>query len=469
MTSNSDYTILIADDESSIIEGLSALLIEEDYKTKTARDGDGALTLLKEETIPLALVDLNMPGRTGLEILKEVKSQNISTEVIIITGQGTIDTAVEAMKEGAYDYLTKPVQPKRLRSIVPKALERYELVANNRNLAEKNQSLSAENEKLELALEKLSKMIGEHDTMVQVNEIIDAVADTTASVLITGESGTGKELVAQAIHNKSSRNKSPFIAVNCSAFPRDLLESELFGHEKGAFTGAVKEKAGCFEMADNGTLFLDEIGEMPADTQAKLLRVLEEKNFRRLGGMKEISVDVRVVAATNRDIKAALDDGTLREDLYFRLSVMDVELPPLRDRISDLPLIANEFINNFNNKNNKQVKGFSDECLDILKKYHWPGNVRELRNLIERAVILCKGDTIAVEHLPKHIFYLNENSGEGDSIQLGKPLEEIEKEVIYKTLEMTNNNKTKAAQVLGISLKTMHNKLNKYFLDEGAE
>lgn len=469
MASNTDYTILIADDESSIIEGLAALLNEEDYKTKTARDGDGALTLLKEETIPLALVDLNMPGRTGLEILKEVKAQNIPTEVIIITGQGTVNTAVEAMKEGAYDYLTKPVQPKRLRSIVPKALERYDLAARNRNLVEKNQSLSSENKKLELALEKLSRMIGEHDSMVEVNEIIDAVADTTASVLITGESGTGKELVAQAIHNKSSRSKEPFIAVNCSAFPRDLLDSELFGHEKGAFTGAIKEKAGCFELANNGTLFLDEIGEMPIDTQAKLLRVLEEKTFWKLGGTKEISVDVRVVAATNRDIKTALADGLLREDLYFRLSVMDIELPPLRERISDLPLIAEEFIKKFNMSNNKQVKRFSDECLDILNKYHWPGNVRELRNLIERAVILCKGDTIEVSHLPKHIFYLNNNSVEGDAIQLGKSLEEIEKEVIYKTLEMTNNNKTKAAQLLGISLKTMHNKLNKYFLDDEVE
>ncbi len=291
------------------------------------------------------------------------------------------------------------------------------------------------------------------------------MADTSANVLIIGESGTGKELVARAIHKKSSRVKGPFIAINCSAFPREILENELFGHERGAFTGALKEKPGCFEMADGGTLFLDEIGEMPADTQTKLLRVLEEMSFRRLGGTKEIKVDVRVVAATNRKIQKSIKDGLLREDLYFRLSVMEIELPPFRERMSDLLPLINEFLKIFNEKNSKEVKGFSPECLEVLRKYNWPGNIRELKNLVERAVILCDGDTVELKHLPKNLFTsLQKESGE--SIELGKELHEIEKDVIFKTLKMTDNNKTKAAQILGISLKTMHNKLNKYYKED---
>lgn len=461
MAQNADYRILIADDEPSITAGLSALLEIEDYRVATVNNGAEALKLLRKGNFDLILADLMMPGLTGLDILREVNKAKLPIEVIIITGQGSIDTAVEAMKEGAYDYLTKPVDPKRIRSIIPKALERHELVR-------RNQRLKAKNRQLEQTLKGLSKfgdLIGSHEKMRQVYDIIDAVADTTANVLITGESGTGKELVAAAIHQKSSRAGGPFIAVNCSAFPRDILENELFGHEKGAFTGAVKEKAGCFEMADGGTLFLDEIGEMPPDTQSKLLRILEERRFRRLGGTKEITVDVRVLAATNREIKTALKEGTLREDLYFRLSVMDIELPPLRQHMSDLMLLTDEFLHSFNQRNNKDVHAFSPECLDLMKTYHWPGNVRELRNMVERAVILCKGDTVELQHLPRHMFF-PATGGDEDAVQLGKPLHEIEKEIIFKTLEKTNNNKTKAAQILGISLKTLHNKLNKYFLDE---
>lgn len=460
MAQNADYRILIADDESSITEGLSALLELEDYRVDTVNNGAEALRLLRKENFDLILADLMMPGLTGLDILREVNKAKLPIEVIIITGQGSIDTAVAAMKEGAYDYLTKPVDPKRIRSIIPKALERHELVRRNQRLKAKNQQL----EQTLKGLSKFGDLIGSHEKMRQVYDIIDAVADTTANVLITGESGTGKELVAAAIHQKSSRAGGPFIAVNCSAFPRDILENELFGHEKGAFTGAVKEKAGCFEMADGGTLFLDEIGEMPPDTQSKLLRILEERRFRRLGGTKEITVDVRVLAATNREIKTALKEGSLREDLYFRLSVMDIELPPLRQHMSDLMLLTEEFLQSFNQRNNKDVQAFSPECLDLMKTYHWPGNVRELRNMVERAVILCKGDTVELQHLPRHMFF-PETGGDEDAVQLGKPLHEIEKEIIFKTLEKTNNNKTKAAQILGISLKTLHNKLNKYFLD----
>ncbi|RMF65606.1 MAG: sigma-54-dependent Fis family transcriptional regulator [Calditrichaeota bacterium] len=446
--------ILIADDESSITEGLSALLELEGYKTRTANDGMETLELLEKQAFDLLLVDLKIPGRDGLEILKEVKRQELLTEVIIITGQGTISTAVEAMKAGAYDYLTKPVDPKRLRTIIPKALERRDLVAENRRLTEAVESLT-----------RYEEMIGCHEKMQEVYRIIDAVANTTANVLITGESGTGKELVARAIHNKSGRAKGPFVAVNCSAFPRDILENELFGHEKGAFTGALNAKAGCFEMADHGTLFLDEIGEMAPDTQAKLLRALEERRFRRLGGTREIEVDVRVISATNRDVQKALKEGALREDLYFRLSVMDIEMPPLRERLSDLPLLLSTFLQKFNAQNGKQVNGFSEECLQLFRSYSWPGNVRELKNTVERAVILCNEETVQIHHLPRHILSAQAGPAQ-DTITLGKTLEEIEKEVIFKTLEKTNNNKTRAAKLLGISLKTMHNKLNKYFLEQ---
>ncbi len=461
MTKAQKFKLLIADDETSITTGLSAMLELEGYETETVNDGFAALECLDRDNFDLILVDLMMPGKTGLEILREVKERRLPMEVIIITGQGSIDTAVEAIKEGAYDYLTKPVDPKRIRSIVPKALEKQTLVKENKTLV-------AEKRKLEQKVKSLSRfedMIGQDEKMQKVYGMINAVADTTANVFITGESGTGKELVARAIHTKSSRKSGPFIAVNCSAFPRDILENELFGHEKGAFTGAIKEKAGCFEMANNGTLFLDEIGEMPADTQSKLLRVLEERKFRRLGGTKEVEVDVRLVSATNRNVRTALAEGVLREDLYFRLSVMDIDLPPLRDRMSDLLLIADEFFDYFNRKNNKTIKRFSKSCIDAMQKYHWPGNIRELKNLVERAVILCQEEEVELQHLPRHIFF-SPMQDSGDTIRLGKPLHEVEKEIIFKTLEQTNNNKTKAAQILGISLKTMHNKLNKYFIGD---
>ncbi|NIR48100.1 sigma-54-dependent Fis family transcriptional regulator [candidate division KSB1 bacterium] len=459
MAKNSQYKILVADDEPAITEGLSELLKEEGYKTTKVYDGTEAWELVENQPFNLVLVDLMIPGMNGLEILDEIKKKDLLTEVIIITGKGTISTAVEAMKAGAYDYLTKPVQPNRLRTIIPRALERQDLVMTNKKLEETIKSMS-----------RYEDMIGQHEKMRQVYRLVDSVADTTANVLITGESGTGKELVARAIHNKSSRADGPFIAVNCTAFPRDILENELFGHEKGAFTGAVSEKAGCFEMANGGTLFLDEIGEMPADTQAKLLRALEEKRFRRLGGTQEIVVDVRVIAATNRNIKKALADGALREDLYYRLSVMEIDLPPLRERMSDLIPLLNEFLSIFNERNTKDVKGFAPECLDALRKYDWPGNVRELKNVVERAVILSTGDTIELKHLPKLTAAPNlKQTTDAEAVSVGKTLHDIEKEVIFKTLKMTKNNKTKAAKILGISLKTMHNKLNKYYLERELE
>ncbi|MFQ5637504.1 MAG: sigma-54-dependent transcriptional regulator [bacterium] len=456
MSKKSHSRILIVDDEQAITQGLSELLKEEGFITETVADGKKALSMIEKNPFELVLLDLMIPGLTGLELLAEIKKREFLTEVIIITGKGTIHTAVEAMKSHAYDYLTKPVEPIRLRAVVAKALEHQSLIKKTQRLEQKIKSMT-----------RYEDMVGHAEKMQQIYRLIDAVADTTASVLITGESGTGKELVARAMHKKSSRAAGPFIAVNCSAFPHDILENELFGHEKGAFTGALSEKAGCFEMANGGTLFLDEIGEMPADTQAKLLRALEERSFRRLGGSKEVKVDVRVLAATNKDTKKALQEGTLREDLYFRLSVMEIEMPPLRERMSDLKPLLTEFLNHFNEKHNKQVSGFSKECYEIFSTYPWPGNVRELKNLVERAVILCTDKEIEVKHLPKLLTSESDKSaGDSESIVVGKTLYEIEKEVIFKTLQLTDNNKTQAAQMLGISLKTMHNKLNKYYLEK---
>ncbi len=452
--------ILIADDDSSITEGLSELLQLAGYDTVTVNQSNQALKLLLSGKFSVGLIDLMMPRMTGLDLLRKCKAENVLTEIIIITGKGSVTTAVQAMKEGAYDYLAKPVEPDRIRSLVPKAVERYQLVVGNR-------SLKSKAERLEETLKHMSTfedMIGEHERIHAVFRTIDAVAGTTASILISGESGTGKELVAKAVHRKSPRKDGPFIAVNCSALPRDILENELFGHEKGAFTGAVKEKIGCFEMADNGTLFLDEIGEMPVDTQAKLLRVLEEHSFRRLGGSTEVRVDVRVVAATNRDPQEAMRQGTLREDLYFRLSVMEIDMPPLRERNSDVPLLAAAFLKNSNKKNGKAITGFSDRANAALMSYLWPGNIRELKNAVERAVILCNESQIGLEYLPRQMLSLDAGSSVSE-IQINRPLQEIERDVIFRTLEQTNNNKTKAAKVLGISLKTLHNKLNKYFLD----
>jgi len=451
---NSKEKILIADDEETILIGLTELLKEEGYQVSGACDGDEALEKLRKNDFDLLLADLKMPKLDGLQILEAIKKENILTEVIIITGKGSIDTAVEAMKSGAYDYLTKPVEADRLRTIIPKALEHHRLLISHKEL--------------ELQIKQLTRyedLIGQSPQMLEIYKLIDAVADSTANVIITGESGTGKELVAKAIHKKSSRSKQPFIAVNCSAFPEQILENELFGHEKGAFTGALNEKPGCFEMADRGTLFLDEIGEMSIETQAKILRALEERRFRRLGGKKEIEVDVRVVAATNRNLKQALEEKLLREDLYYRLAVVEIELPPLRDRVEDIPLLINAFLNFFNEKNNKDIKGLTPHCRDILMKYPWHGNVRELRNVIERAVILGNTNKIEVNVLPDRILtYKFEKPA--FMVPLGTTAEDAEKQLIFRTLEMENNNKTRAAKTLGISLKTLHNKLGKYKKDE---
>ncbi len=394
--SNNKQKILVADDEPSIAQGLSAILGDEGYDVTIAADGQKALSDLESGSFGVALVDLNMPKADGLTILRALQAKNVPTECIIVTGQATIDSAVQAMREGAYDYIEKPLNAEklnRLKALIPKALEKYAIQLKNRELVSKLETLT-----------HYAELTGQSEEMRYVYQIIDAVAPSNASVLILGESGTGKELVARAVHSKSDRAKGPFFALNCAALPKDILENELFGHEKGAFTGSINEKAGAFEMADGGTIFLDEVAEMPTDIQVKLLRALETRTVRRLGGKKEIPVDIRIVAATNKDLQKALADGELREDLYYRLAVVDLLMPPLRERLSDVQLLANEFLARFSRENGKQMIGFDDAAWSWIHSYNWPGNVRELKNAVERAVIMSRGEVVTAQDImPRHL------------------------------------------------------------------
>jgi DNA-binding NtrC family response regulator len=388
--------ILVADDEQAITQGLSAILSDEGYEVTVVNDGQQALDELASEGYGVVLADLKMPKVDGLALLKALQQQSLATECIIITGQATIDSAVQAMREGAYDYIEKPLNAEklnRLKALIAKALEKYAISRQNRELTSKLETLT-----------HYGELTGQSEEMRSVYQIIDAVAPSNASVLILGESGTGKELVARAVHSKSHRAKGPFFALNCAALPKDILENELFGHEKGAFTGSINEKAGAFEMADGGTLFLDEVAEMPTDIQVKLLRALEARMVRRLGGKKEISVDIRIVAATNKDLQKALQDGELREDLYYRLAVVELFLPPLRERLSDVRLLAEEFLVRFSQQNGKRLIGFDDSAWSWIHSYNWPGNVRELKNAVERAVIMARSETVTVHDIvPRHL------------------------------------------------------------------
>jgi DNA-binding NtrC family response regulator len=370
---------------------------------------------------------------------------------LLLTAQGTVETAVEAMKEGAYDYLTKPVDLQRLKILLDKIVERQETLREVKALRRQLRDHGT-----------FGPMIGNSAEMRKIYQVVEQGAPTSASVLITGESGTGKELVAQTIHQLSPRASFPFVAINCAAIPETLLESEIFGHEKGAFTGAADRRQGCFELADRGTLFLDEIGEMTPQTQVKLLRVLQERRFRRLGGRTEQVVDVRVIAATNVDPLEAVQKGKLREDLFYRLNVFAIRLPPLRERREDLPLLIQAFITEFNGRNQKSIAGVDHQAMRMLEQYGWPGNVRELRNVIERATILAPGELIEPRHLPPML--VEEPPPEHRpqvALAPGTTVEEAERKLIMMTLDHTRDNKTRAAEILGISLKTLHNKLNK--------
>ena len=391
-----------------------------------------------------------MPGMTGLDLLRSIRALSQQTEVILITAYGTIEMAVDAMKQGAYDFVVKPFKRHDILRPVRRALERHALVEENRRLrTELEKSLGART------------IIGQSPIMRDTLELVDQVAPSSATVLVTGESGTGKELAARAIHSGSRRASKPFVAINCAAIPDSILESELFGYEKGAFTGAVQRREGRFERAHTGTLFLDEIGEMAPHVQVKLLRVLQEGEIERLGGTEPISVDCRIVAATNRDLAAEVREGRFREDLYYRLNVITVELPPLRERPEDVPLLAHHFLGKYAQKNGKEILGITAEAMGLLSRYQWQGNVRELENVIERAVVLARGDQITESELP-HGVKSGQSSTRTLSIPLGTPLEEVERRLITETLRITKGDKRLAAQMLGIATRTIYRKLDSW-------
>ena len=468
--------ILIVDDEAPIRDGLRELVTGWGYDVQSAPDSEVALELAESYSPEVILSDLMMPGTSGLELMALVREKSPHVAFILLTGHGTIENATQAMREGAYDYLTKPVDLDRLRIVLEKALERVhdrvELVRLTRDLADRGQ---------------FGRLVGSSALMRRVYHLIQQGAPSRASVLITGESGTGKELVARTIHDMSPRRDKPFIAVNCAAIPETLLESEILGHEKGSFTGAISARAGCFELANGGTLLLDEIGEMPPELQAKLLRVLEERTLRRVGGRQELPVDVRVLSSTNIDIHQALREGRFREDLFYRLNVFTMALPSLRERPEDIPLLAGLFVEEYARMNDKNVSGVTAAAMEALCRHDWPGNVRELRNVIERAVIVSRHEAIDREDLPHFAVgtsgpvasgleppalpgipplpELRPTSSPGISqvhVPVGTTVLAAEQLLIVETLRSTNQNKTRAAEILGISTKTLHNKLKLY-------
>ncbi|MCG8478707.1 MAG: sigma-54 dependent transcriptional regulator [Spirochaetales bacterium] len=447
------FNVLIVDDEKNIRSGLARALELDGYRAFLAADGQEALHVMRDEEIDLVIADLKMPRISGEELLRRVVDQYPTVPVIILTGHGTIETAVEAMRGGAYDFLTKPVSLDRLSLLAKRALSTRELVLQHRQLQhELDRHRQA------------SVIVGKSAEMHRVMEVVRQVASTKASVLITGESGVGKELIADSIHRLSDRPDKPLVKVHCAALSEALLESELFGHEKGAFTGAIGRKRGRFELANTGTIFLDEIGEINQSVQIKILRVIQEKQFERVGGEETLSVDVRIVSATNRDLRSEIEEGRFREDLFYRLNVVNIHVPPLRDRKEDIPLLIASFIKEFAKENNKPVEGIDARARAVLHKYHWPGNVRELRNTIESAVVMAKGTIITPEDLPPAI---NRGADESDSIKitLGSTLDEAEREIIRSTLAAQNGNKTRTAELLGIGRKTLHRKIVEYGLE----
>ena len=416
---------------------------DEGYEVAVAVDGQKALDQLAAENFGVVLADLKMPKVDGLALLKELQLRGIPTECIIVTGQATVDSAVQAMREGAYDYVEKPLTAdklNRLKALIPKALDKFNVQQKNRELSSKLEGLT-----------HFGELTGQSEEMRAVYQIIEAVAPSTASVLIFGESGTGKELVARAVHAKSERAKGPFFALNCAALPKDILENELFGHEKGAFTGSTNEKPGAFEMADGGTIFLDEVAEMPPDIQVKLLRAIESRSIRRLGGKKEITVDIRILAATNRDLQKALSENDLREDLYYRLAVVELFLPPLRERIGDIKLLANEFLVRFGEQNGKPMTGFDDAAWEWILSYNWPGNVRELKNAVERAVIMSRDDKIkAVDIMPRHL-RRGADPTASISVPPGATLADTRRQLVLRAFASTNGDYARTATMVGMA------------------
>jgi DNA-binding NtrC family response regulator len=444
--------LLVVDDERGLCAGIQEALQREGYRVDIAHDAPKALQMLDEQLYNLVLSDMKMPGMDGLQLLKEARRHNRDTQFILMTAYATVESAVGAMKEGAYDYLAKPLDMRRLRALVLKALE--------------FQALVAENHELRLRLQKRSEatlLVGNSEAMRKVTEISDEVARSEVTVLIEGESGTGKEIVARSIHMKSARAEKPFISVNCAALPEQLLEAELFGHVKGAFTGAIADKPGRFQLADGGTLFLDEIGDLSAKGQGDLLRVLEDGTFRMVGGTKLMRVNVRVVAATNKKLQEAVAKDKFREDLLYRLQIVPITIPPLRERAEDIPLLIESFLEHFTSKHKRRRKELSHEALQLCQRFPWPGNVRQLRNLIERLVITCKNATIELSDLPDFLRTHDHNAATF-TIRPGMSVAEVEKLLIRKTLTHATANREEAAKLLGISRRSLQYKLRQYGL-----
>jgi two-component system, NtrC family, response regulator AtoC len=467
--------ILVVDDEANLRRVLAAQLSRDGYEVHTAPDGEAGLAVLREHHIDLVITDLRMPKMDGLELLRQALRTDPQLPVVILTAHGTVDNAVEALKTGAFDYITKPFDQAEVRTIVKKALRTRDLAETEATREEAREGAGAR-----------FGIIGESDAILGIYAILERVANTPTTVLITGESGTGKELVARALHENSSRKERPFIKVNCAAIPKDLMESELFGYERGAFTGAVTSKPGRFELASGGTLFLDEIAEIPVEMQVKLLRVLQESEFERVGGIKTIRVDVRLVAATNRDLKREIAAGTFREDLYYRLNVVPIALPALRDRVSDIPLLGAHFVDKFNNRLKKHVSGIEPDAMDRLVSYTWPGNIRELENVLERAILFCDTQRVRLIDLPVEVREgvmespqkaLPVATGDAKDGMLADGLKEqvkaamsrLERELIVRALDQTGGNVTHAARLLKISRKGLQLKMKELGLREREE
>jgi two-component system response regulator PilR (NtrC family) len=471
------HTILVIDDERSMREFLSIMLEKEGYKAIAIDNGNDALKFIKENNYDLIITDIKMPKTTGIDLLRESMNIHPNTPVIMITAFASTEVAVEAMKLGAYDYITKPFNVDEIKLIIKKAIEKKSLFDENISLKEELRGRY-----------EFSNIIGKSEKIQKVFELIKKIANSKSTVLITGESGTGKELVARAIHHNSDRRNKPFVSISCGAIPETLLESELFGHQKGAFTGADSDKKGLFEIADGGTFFLDEVTESPPSIQSKLLRVLQEKEFKRVGGVKDIKVDVRVIAATNKDLHNLIIDGKFREDLYYRLNVIPIELPPLRDRREDISLLVSHFINKYNSINKKDIKGISPKAMELLERYIWRGNIRELENVIERAVTLETNNNIQIDSLPDEVRNYNPLTpfvkgdymkDEGlkpyhtialeipsEGVNLEDYISKIEKDIIINALEKTGWVKKKAAELLNLSFRSFRYKLQKYDIEK---
>jgi two-component system, NtrC family, response regulator HydG len=458
MNSQTSSHILVVDDDLSHLKTLKTIVTSWGYRASEADDGSKAVKLVKERPYDLILMDIRMAEMSGIEALKQIKDYNPTIPIIIMTAYSSVDSAVNALKSGAYDYLTKPLDFDEVKLTLERALEHSGLKAENKSLKDK---LRADYD--------LRNIVGKSKAMKELIDMLAMIAPSEATVLITGESGTGKELIAKSIHHNSNRKNHPLVVVNCAALAETLLESELFGHEKGAFTGADKRREGRFRQANKGTIFLDEIGETSATMQAKLLRVIQEREIQRVGGDETLKVDVRILAATNKNLEDEVQNGRFREDLYYRLNVVTLNAPPLRERREDIPLLAQHFLEKYTEKNRKNVKGFSPLAMDMLIKYAWPGNVRELENTTERAVILLTGDHITDKELPSNITEpYSEKSDwfeKPKPVAANRPLEDIEKEAILATLEATGGNKSETARRLKINRKTLHKKLKDYGLD----